>query len=234
MISTAAGILFSLLLVVGVPVISYLTARQPQIRLIPRRALYLSAMFSQWVLSVLGALVVLASSGFAAAGFRTVGFIAFLRWTALLTLGALAAVGLVLALEHWGWWPEESELVRLILPATRGEKVWAVLLVAPTAAVCEEFLYRGYLLAQLQQWLDSGPWALVLSSIAFGLGHAYQGAAGAARAAFLGAWLGYPVLLTGSLYPSMAAHFLIDALALGWLGPRFVERRPFEQSGSAS
>jgi membrane protease YdiL (CAAX protease family) len=32
-----------------------------------------------------------------------------------------------------------------------------------------------------------------------------------------------PVIRLGSLYPSMAAHFLIDAVALAWLGPRFLK-----------
>ena len=32
-------------------------------------------------------------------------------------------------------WPEESELIRLLMPQTRAEKVWALALVAPTAAL---------------------------------------------------------------------------------------------------
>jgi membrane protease YdiL (CAAX protease family) len=42
------------------------------------------------------------------------------------------------------------------------------------------------------------------------------------RAAVLGALLAYPVVRLGSLYPSMLAHGLIDALALVWLGPRLL------------
>jgi membrane protease YdiL (CAAX protease family) len=44
-----------------------------------------------------------------------------------------------------------------------------------------------------------------------------------ARTALLGALLTIPVIRTGSLFPSMAAHFVIDAVALAWLGPRFLE-----------
>jgi membrane protease YdiL (CAAX protease family) len=36
--------------------------------------------------------------------------------------------------------------------------------------------------------------------------------------------LAVPVIRTGSLWPSIAAHFLIDAVALAWLGPRFLAR----------
>ena len=42
------------------------------------------------------------------------------------------------------------------------------------------------------------------------------------RASLLGALLAYPVIHFGSLYPSMLAHGLIDAVALAWLGPKFL------------
>ncbi len=227
MLATIAGICFVLLLLAGVPVLSYLTAQRIKVDSIPRPALYLSAIISQWVLALVGAVVVLAAGpGFAAAGFRAVSAGALVGWMFVLVLVALAALGLWLFLERLGWWPPESELVYLLIPETPGEKLWAVLLLAPTAAFCEEFVYRGYLLAQLSQWLDSGFWGIVLSSVAFGLAHAYQGPSGMLRAGLLGALLAYPVFRLGTLYPSMAAHLLIDALALAWLGPRFLGKKP--------
>ena len=42
------------------------------------------------------------------------------------------------------------------------------------------------------------------------------------RAAVLGALLAYPVVRLGSICPSVAAHFLIDAIALVWLGPKML------------
>lgn len=222
MLSKVVGIFFVLLLVAGVPALSFVTARRSQIRLLPRSTLYFSAVLSQWLLAALGAAVVFLSSSFSAIGFRAVSDTSFIRWTALLTFVALAASGLVLVLERQGWWPAESELVHLLLPETRLEKLWSVLVLAPTAAFCEEFLYRGYLLAQFFQWFHSVSWGWGLSSLAFGLAHAYQGFGGVVRAALLGALLAYPVMRLGSLYPSMAAHFLIDALALVWLGPKFL------------
>jgi membrane protease YdiL (CAAX protease family) len=62
-----------------------------------------------------------------------------------------------------------------------------------------------------------------LSSAAVGLAHLYQRPNGMIRAAALGALLAWPVVRTGSLYPAIAAHFLIDAAAFGWLGPRMLE-----------
>jgi len=76
--------------------------------------------------------------------------------------------------------------------------------------------------------LHSSVWAWSLSSAAFGLAHFYQRPSGMMRAAALGALLAWPVVRTGSLYPSMASHFLIDAAAFGWLGPRLLKSPPVE------
>lgn len=222
MLSELLGIFFAVFLFAGVPILSYMTARDPRIRQAPRLALYFSAVLSQWILAALGVLVMLASAmTFHRAGLCAVALAISIRWSAALVLVSLAAMGVTLILERWGWWPGESELVRLLIPATAREKVWAVLVLAPTAGFCEEFLYRGFLLVQFTQWFHSVHWAWAASSVAFGLAHSYQGVSGMARAAALGALLTYPVIHLGSLYPSMGAHFVIDAVALGWLGPRF-------------
>jgi len=225
MLAKLTGGVFVLLLVAGVPALSHLTLRRVHIRLIPRPDLYLSVFISQWFLAALGALVVLTTGpGFQATGFRAISGAALARWALLLTAVSLAALGIVLLLERRGWWPEEPELVRLLLPETRREKLLAVLTLAPTAAICEEFLYRGYLLAQFSRWFEPVPWAWIGSSVAFGLAHAYQGLNGMVRAALLGGLLAFPVIYLGSLYPAMVAHFVIDAVALAWLGPKFLKR----------
>lgn len=221
------GIFFVLLLIAGVPILSYLTARDPRLRQAPRLALYFSAVLSQWVLAGLGMVVVLATTlTFRDAGLRAAAPAASFGWALLLIFIALAAMGFSLLLERAGWWPDESELVRMLIPETPREKLWAVLVLAPTAALCEEFLYRGCLLVELTQWFHSVSWAWAGSSLAFGLAHSYQGASGVLRAAALGALLAYPVVHLGSLYPSIVAHFMIDAMALGWLGPAFLEKYP--------
>ena len=141
-----------------------------------------------------------------------------------------ALLGLVLVIwcERRGWLPREPELVYLLMPQTPREKMWAVLIVSPTAAFCEEFLFRGFLLAQLHDWLHSLMWAWIATSVAFGLAHCYQGWSGSIRAGLLGALLAYPVVRWGSLYPAMLAHWLIDAVALLWLGAWMVARESSE------
>jgi len=59
MIAEIVNLIFVLALLAGVPALSMVTARRPQIREAPRRALYLSAAVSQWLLALSGVGVVL-------------------------------------------------------------------------------------------------------------------------------------------------------------------------------
>jgi membrane protease YdiL (CAAX protease family) len=224
MLAHALTFAFALILLVVVPVLSFLTARQPEVRRIPRVDLYISAVAAQWILTLpaLG-VVAIDGSGLASLGLRRLPLDPLLKWTAGLTLGTLAGLALMMILESRGLWPSDSDLVELLVPRTGREKLLAVVLVAPTAAICEEILYRGFLFPRLMEWSDSATWALAVASLGFGLAHAYQGLHGMVRAAVLGALLTVPLVHTGSLYPSMASHFLIDAVALVWLGPRLLK-----------
>jgi uncharacterized protein len=214
---------FLLFLVAGVPVLSLTTTSASRIRSVSRPALYVSAVCSQWLLALLGwAVVWLTLPGLAASGFRTIAAGRLLKWRALLVVISLAGIAIMALMERFGWWPPESEVSRLLLPGTPWEKVMAVVLVAPSAGLCEEFLYRGYLLSQLGQYFSSDVWAWIASSAAFGLAHSYQGVSGMVQAALLGVLLGYPVLRLRSIYPSMGAHFLIDAILLAWLGHKLL------------
>jgi len=216
-------IAFALIVVVAVPALSIVSTRQAEIRTAPRLAIYFSAVFSEWLLALIGGAVVLvASTRLSPAGFEACSPAAFAAWTSLLTGVALAGLGVVLVAERHGWLQPESELVHLLMPSTPKEKLWAALVVAPSAGFCEEFLYRGFLLSVLSHWCHSVGWGWALSSVAFGLAHTYQGVSGVVRVAIMGALLAWPAVHLGSLYPSMAAHFLIDAVALVWLGPRFL------------
>jgi membrane protease YdiL (CAAX protease family) len=48
--------------------------------------------------------------------------------------------------------------------------------VAITAGICEEFFYRGWLIALFGHYFFSSVWVgWFLSSICFGIAHAYQG-----------------------------------------------------------
>ena len=230
MMTTLIAIVFTLVLVAGVPALSYFTARNSEIRKIPRLDLYLSAIFSQWLLTVvaLGVVFLIARKVFVN-GFAAMPLSLALEWGAGIAVAALLALSLVILCERHGWLPRESDLVYLLIPETPREKLWAVLILAPTAAFCEEFLFRGYLLTQLHDWLHSLLWAWVVSSVAFGLAHFYQGWSGMVRAGLLGALLAYPVVRWGNLYPAMLAHWMIDTVALLWLGSLMLRKDPAEE-----
>ena len=107
--------------------------------------------------------------------------------------------------------------LRALVPHTPREYAWFRPL-AVTAGICEEFLFRGYLVWVLKAWLGLWP-AAITSMVIFGLGHSYQGRAHAPRAFGAGVGLGLLALATGSLLPGMLLHAVID-LAGGWFSFR--------------
>jgi membrane protease YdiL (CAAX protease family) len=107
--------------------------------------------------------------------------------------------------------------VRKLLPVTGTERT-VYIVMALTAGVCEEFLYRGWLL-NLMGAVTGSLWAALLgSSIVFGLAHLYQGRNGVIGASVLGIVFGTVFITSGSLFPGQALHALMDlknGLALG-------------------
>ena len=106
--------------------------------------------------------------------------------------------------------------VAALLPRTAVERRWFALL-AVTAGVCEELLYRGFGLAGLR-WAAPGigtSTLVVLSGAAFGLAHLYQGRLGVILTGVLGAYLAWIAIAIGSLVPVMLLHALLDLRILG-------------------
>jgi membrane protease YdiL (CAAX protease family) len=220
------NLLFLFVLGVIVPLLSIQSSRQSGLILLPRRTLYYSSVVSEWVLTSIGALIILGTA-IRVPVFKSPGWGRLMLWTALISAIALGSLAVFVVLERFDWWPRETPLVRYLMPETREEKLICLFVLAPTAGICEEFLYRGYLYSQLSARLHSPIAAWIASSAAFGMGHAYQSLNGAARAALLGALLAWPVFRLGCIYPSVIAHFLLDAAALLWLGP-LAWRKPNE------
>jgi membrane protease YdiL (CAAX protease family) len=95
-----------------------------------------------------------------------------------------------------------------LVPANPVEWGWFRPL-AVTAGICEEVMFRGYLVWMLTPWL--GVWgAAAVSATIFGLGHSYQGIKFAPRAFAAGLGLQAIALLTGSIVPGIVLHALID------------------------
>lgn len=91
-------------------------------------------------------------------------------------------------------------------------------LLSATAGICEEIVYRGFVM-----WLAAAymglPAAALMQAIIFGVGHAYQGhdpkstAAAFVRTGTAGLLLAGIALAAGSLIPGMILHALVDAVS---------------------
>ena len=78
-----------------------------------------------------------------------------------------------------------------------------------TAGIVEELLYRGFVLWVLAQGMPL--WAAVLlSSVAFGLAHSYQGVGGMLRTGLMGLLFAGLFVASGSIWLPMLFHALFD------------------------
>jgi len=112
-----------------------------------------------------------------------------------------------------------------LLPITVRER-WMFLAVAISAGVCEELVFRGWLLSALHDQLGvNGVWLLVLAAAIFGLAHAYQGVVGVLLTGYLGAVFCVVYVATGSLLVPMILHVIIDA-RLALLPATSARKRP--------
>jgi uncharacterized protein len=119
-----------------------------------------------------------------------------------------------------------------VMPHTSGERS-AFVGVSVTAGFCEELLFRGFLIAYFAQWI--GWWqAGLASSVLFGIGHAYQGAAGVLKTTTVGMVMAALYVYSGSLWPSIVLHAALDVHggALGYEALRRTE--PWAGSEPAS
>jgi membrane protease YdiL (CAAX protease family) len=109
----------------------------------------------------------------------------------------------------------QIEKLSFVLPQSSRERFWWVPL-SITAGVCEEILFRSFLL----DYFHVGPWrvapglAIALACAIFGLGHLYQGLKGALAASVLGLLLFVFFLSTGSLLLPILLHALTDLRVL--------------------
>ncbi len=162
------------------------------------------------------------SSGMAGLGIFWIPGWEMAAWVGGITITGLAIIG--------AFWPAESrsaggpsDFVLKLIPRTGLEKRFFVGL-SIVAGLGEEIAYRGYALTTIQLLIPA-PWiAAGLSSVAFGVLHAYQGSVGILRTALIGFVLATSVLMTESLVPGIMAHALIDLIVGLVIGPRMVTR----------
>lgn len=141
----------------------------------------------------------------------------FVTGIALAAVGGLA-IGLATARRRGKATPAPriaggDRLLRM-LPRGRAERRGFVVL-AFTAGVTEEVIWRGFGLGLLFALLPHAPVAvpIVLAALAFGWAHLYQGWTGILATALLGGLFAWLYWATGSLLPPMLLHVLVDLRA---------------------
>jgi membrane protease YdiL (CAAX protease family) len=112
------------------------------------------------------------------------------------------------------------EALSWYLPNTPAERRWFAA-VAVSAGVCEELLYRGFLLRYLTAPVPGlgGTGAVLVAALVFALAHTYQGALGAVATALMA--LGFTALFVAShaLWLPMMVHAVVDLrVLLLWRG----------------
>lgn len=181
-----------------------------------REALYRGASIQQWIILTL----ILGLCSFYQRDWTQMGFNPLAdtpaTWIGLTIVVAYAAFSLTIlnrarsrpATDQWlrGW--VSNTPGREVGPTTEREMQWFVW-VSLTAGICEEIIYRGYLMWYFSSYFD--PWsALIITSVLFGLNHIYQGAKGILITGAMGLVMGYLFIMTHSLVIPILLHAMID------------------------
>jgi len=205
----------------------------PEVSRRDRIRLYLSTILFQWVLTGL------------------IGWRAFSRGLSVNELGLSAPwapkillitfVGAIaIALGHWlnlrrmaGMSHPSIELLRAmaarIFPRS-GSELCFYLLLALTAGVCEEFIFRGFVVTAMSRAGLSDWEVVVLSSLMFGLAHLYQGRGGSIGTGLLGVMFAAVRIAYYSLLPVMVWHAVLDVVA-GIAGARYLTSKRSAEPG---
>jgi membrane protease YdiL (CAAX protease family) len=122
-------------------------------------------------------------------------------------------------------WSRMGERLGSVLPMLPHTSLEMNLFVALslTAGVCEEVLFRGFLLWWLAAIVGIVP-GLLIATLSFGLAHAYQGRSGVVKTGIVGLVMSLLYLLGGSLWPLFALHAALDLQGgyIGWLYSRAI------------
>ena len=182
-----------------------------------RTGIYLFILIAEW--AVVAALVAWWASRERPWGLLRLGAGPPLRFAIALALAA-AYTGLLVA-QRRALLARPERLARLmqrlshvdpLIPATATEHRLSAA-VSITAGLCEEFIYRGFVMWYLTTL--AGPIVAALaSSLVFGLGHLYQGRSHVLRTGILGLAFALLAMLADSLWPAIVVHAIADLVGL--------------------
>jgi membrane protease YdiL (CAAX protease family) len=133
---------------------------------------------------------------------------------------SFAAALLDHALQSAGFSAPATPLPSFLEARGQAELLLAFFLVV-LVAIAEETIFRGYLLLRFRNLDLSLPWAALLSTVIFSLGHGYEGSSGVVTVGGMGLVFALVYLWRGSLVAPMVMHFLQDFIGIvlaPWLG----------------
>jgi membrane protease YdiL (CAAX protease family) len=114
---------------------------------------------------------------------------------------------------RWAKKSEESRQRMMWMVPQRTDDLWWWALLALTAGIVEEIVYRGVMFKLWLRILGSWWLAVAVCVLVFALVHYVQGRRAMALIALFAFVFHMIVLVTGDLYTAMAVHFIYDFLA---------------------
>ena len=182
----------------------------------PHLGLYLSTITSEWLLlgAVVAGIYLRRNFFLRALSSRTPPLGQSLALGVPIYLISLVAVGIVRGLLYFTPIPHEVNLAVILAMAPHGLVQFVCWFgLSLSAGVCEELIFRGYLLQQLTAWTGRPIVAIVLGGLLFGGVHLYEGLGAILPLATLGIFYGFVVRhYKGDLRAVMVAHTLQDFL----------------------
>lgn len=127
---------------------------------------------------------------------------------AFVIVSNIVLVGVALVMKGVGILPQKD--LGFLMPQSVSEKLLWIFM-SFSAAVSEEAAFRGYLLTKLNLWIKNVWVIAILSSLAFGMGHVYQGVGGVILTSLYGFFFAMLFLWKRTLAPCIFAHFIQDA-----------------------
>jgi ABC-2 type transport system permease protein/sodium transport system permease protein len=187
------------------------------------------------LLSMLVSFVLILGTPLLVASLRNIDFRStfLLDWPSLKSWGLLLPATLLLGFSCWTFAHEiflfgqalgigtinieQFDLASKLQESLKKVPLWIVLLtLAITPAVCEEFMFRGFVLSSFHR--QSRASSILLSAFLFGLMHVLTSNVLAVErflpTTFMGIILGWIAVRTGSLWPGMLVHALHNGLLL--------------------
>jgi uncharacterized protein len=142
-------------------------------------------------------------------------------------LTSLVLTNQIVSLKQLSIQPQEAhgrlqQVAIRIFPRDNAERVVYVALVT-TVAICEEVIYRGFFQRIFESWAGGLVLAGIVGAAAmFAISHLYQGRRGVIATCIVGLIFSAVRAWTGSLIPSVLAHFCAD-LIVGLMGPSRIQ-----------